>query len=310
MTSKLRSALSIVGICGVALAAPVAMPAESPLYVGVLEDITPGHLSPAMTGPHVRLAFAKQGASWAPFRTNIDTQEDLAGAGKSYPTGVTWTVVFDGRSLGAITSGSARRFDYYGDIGTLNITTPPASIPHIDSGADAFRYIDRPAQTRPLVLVSAANYRDPEHWKPTQLTAAERPAAIRAFRAQVPSSEQCDAPEQGPVHKISYQDHQVALLKAYRSRTGEVLFGEQLNDKRSNCDFFDDKTFFDYWFVMDAQQHIRLLGSGMAPMDAADLDADGRSEWMFLTNRGEDENGYLLFYDDFGKSAYFRWTYH
>jgi len=53
-----------------------------------------------------------------------------------------------------------------------------------------------------------------------------------------------------------------------------------------------------------------LLGSQMTPMDAVDLDGKRHSEWLFQTARGEDEDGYELFYDDFSKKASFHWTYH
>jgi hypothetical protein len=48
----------------------------------------------------------------------------------------------------------------------------------------------------------------------------------------------------------------------------------------------------------------------MTPMDAADLDGNGHSEWVFQTSRGEDEDGYELFYDGFTKKASFHWVYH
>ena len=160
------------------------------------------------------------------------------------------------------------------------------------------------------MLVSAPNFKDPEGWKPTKLTNVEKAAAIRNFRIQLPSLEQCDKPEEQPIHLVPYRDDEVILVKAYRSRSGEVLFGQRLDDKRSNCWFFDDEHFFDYWFVMDAGQRIRSLGSEMIPIDAVDLDDDGHSEWVFQTARGEDEDGYALYFVDFTQRAYFHWIYH
>ncbi len=107
-----------------------------------------------------------------------------------------------------------------------------------------------------------------------------------------------------------YTDDEILLLEAFRSKAGELIFGERLDDKRSNCSFFDDELFFDYWFALDKNHSIRLLGSQMTPMDAVDLDGKGHSEWVFQTARGEDEDRYDLFYDDFSKKASFHWTYH
>jgi hypothetical protein len=48
----------------------------------------------------------------------------------------------------------------------------------------------------------------------------------------------------------------------------------------------------------------------MTPIDAADLDNTGRSVWVFHTSRGEEWDGYELFYEDLSKTATFKWSYH
>jgi hypothetical protein len=83
-----------------------------------------------------------------------------------------------------------------------------------------------------------------------------------------------------------------------------------LDDKRANCGFFDDENFFDYWFYLQASGRVEPLDSQMTPVDAVDLDNSGKSAWIFMTSRGEDEDGYELFYDDFSKKVSFSWTYH
>ena len=55
---------------------------------------------------------------------------------------------------------------------------------------------------------------------------------------------------------------------------------------------------------------MKLLGSQMMPVDAVDLDNSGKSAWIFLTSRGEDDFGYELFYEGFAKKASFSWAYH
>ena len=76
-----------------------------------------------------------------------------------------------------------------------------------------------------------------------------------------------------PYHNLD----EIILLKAYRSKSGEVLYGQRLDGIRSKCGFFDDEHFFNYWFVLGVDQRITLLDSQMTPMDAADLDNTGRS---------------------------------
>lgn len=306
-----RRALALLTCLGLVMATAIAMEtAESPLFVGVLEDVEPGNLSPAMSTAHVRVAFQKQGAKWVPLKTDFNTQEALAESYKYYPEAVNWTVVFDGKKIGAIASKNSGTVHSYGDVGTQTITTEHTLIPRISIGAADFSHFDNAAKTRPLVLVSATHFKDPDGWHPTTLSAVEKQMAIKNFRSRFPSLKQCDKPEEEPVHMVPYSDKEILFIKAFRSRSGETIFGQRMDDKRSNCGFFDDKLFFDYWFVLDERQHIRLLGSQMMPIDAVDLDGNGHSEWIFQTARGEDEDGYALFYDNFTNKASFHWTYH
>jgi hypothetical protein len=284
--------------------------AEPPLFVGVLEDVEAVNLSPAMSSIHVRVAFKKDGADWIPMKGSFGTPEALLQADRYFSATVNWTVVFSGKSLGTIASKNSGPPKGYGDIGTQSITTQPTDIPLVKTGASNFYYGDSRARTRPLLLVSAANFKDPDGWKPTTLSPAETKLAVRNFRKKFPKMEQCKEPEELPIYMIPYSDDEILLLKAYRSENGEVLYGQRLDDTRSKCGFFDDENFFNYWFVLDVNQRIRLLDSQMTPMDAADLDNTGKSAWVFYTSRGEDREGYELFYNDFSKRATFQWSYH
>ena len=245
--------------------------------------------------------------------SNFSTPSALFLANRAYPDRVEWMIVFDGRTLGRLTSRNPGRLNWYADIGTHVLTTRTAPVDR--AGASDFTYgSGDEAKIRPLVLISGASDSaprqwDPQGWKPSPLSADEWRRAIAAFRGKVANSERCEAPEQEPVHRVRYSDNAVVVVKSYRDNTGEVLFGLRLKDPKANCDFFDDETFFDYWFVMD-RQRIRYLDSQMTPIDAADLDHGGRSAWLFFTSRNEDNDGYEIFYDDFKKKTQFQWSYH
>jgi hypothetical protein len=287
--------------------------ADAPLYVGFLEG--PQIREKAVSAQtHVRIAFRKEGTDWKPMPSNFGTLSALAGATHAYPDSVQWTVIFDGRTVGRITSQNPSKLNWYADIGTHVLTTKAA--PTIHAGADDFNYgSEIRAKIRPLVLISGAaasatSQWDPQSWKPSLLSSDERRMAIAALRSKVANSERCNAPEQEPIHRVSYPDSAVDVVKSYRDNVGNLLFGVRLKDPKANCDFFDDETFFDYWFVMDRQRGVRYLDSQMTPVDAVDLDQSGRSEWLFFTSRHEDNDGYEIFYDDFGKKAQFNWSYH
>jgi hypothetical protein len=284
--------------------------AEPPLFVGVLEDVEAVNLSPAMSSIHVRVAFQKVGADWIPMKGTFGTPDALLQADRYFPATVNWTVVFDGKRIGTIASKNSGPPRGYGDVGTQAITTKPTNIPLIKAGASDFYYGDSRARTRPLLLVSAPNFEDPDAWKPTILSASEKTLAVEEFRKKFPKMEQCKEAEEEPTYMVPYLDDEILFLKAYRSKSGEVLYGQRLDGKRSKCGFFDDENFFDYWFVLGANHRIRLLDSQMTPMDAADLDNTGKAVWVFHTSRGEDRDGYELFYGDFSKKATFQWSYH
>jgi hypothetical protein len=146
------------------------------------------------------------------------------------------------------------------------------------------------------------------HWKPTTLSLNEKTVAINALRRVVPKMPQCNEPE-GKEKMIPYADYDIIFVKAYRSASDEVLLGERLNGTRSICGFFDDEHFFDYWFVLTGKA-TRLIGHQMQPLEAADLDNRGRSEWVFHSLSGEDDEGYELFYGAFSKHAHFHWSEH
>lgn len=293
---------------GGVLGSPVAR-ADSPIYVGILEG-PQSHEPPISSQPHVRIAFRKQGSTWLPMDSGFGSRKALAEANNHYPDKVDWTVVFDGKSIGHISSRNPGPLHWYADIGTQIITTAPRAIPTISVRASDFAYTSGPAQTRPLLLVSEPNFRDPEHWKPTTLSATERQIAVQALRKQVPEMPQCQQPEQQPVTMLPYSDGEIITIKAYRSANDELIFGVRLDGARSICNWFDDQHFYDYWYVLSRPHGLRLLGHRMMPMEAADLDNGGTSEWVFHSLRGEDQEGYELYYDEFAKQEYFHWTEH
>lgn len=305
-----RGAAAIIVLAG--MRASFASSA-TPVYLGVLEGPqveATQPLPPVSSRVHVRVVFRREGSAWKPMPSAFGTLAALRDASRHYPASVDWTVVYRGRDIGHVTSHAPGVLHWYADAGTQILSTPATDIPIVRDGARDFSDDDTPARRRPLLLVSAPNAGDPQRWKPTVLTRAETAKAAAALRVRVPRAERCQAPEQEPVRAVPYGNDSIQVLRAYRDKDGEVLFGERLVDPRANCDFFDDPTFMDYWFVMDRQGPVRYLGRQMTPMEAADVDHDGTSAWIFFTSRGEDRSGYELFYDDFDKVASFDWVDH
>jgi hypothetical protein len=65
----------------------------------------------------------------------------------------------------------------------------------------------------------------------------------------------------------------------------------------------------DPWFLIARSGAVRYLESGMFLVDAGDYDGDGKSELLFSLN-DYNRGGYRIYYDDFKKSADFKFSYH
>jgi hypothetical protein len=270
----------------------------APLYLGMLEgpqtDASQPN-PPVSSQLHVRIAFRKSGRVWQALPTDFGSPTALTQATKPYPARMQWTVVLNGKAVGQISSRNPEVLHWYADIGTHIITSSAAAIA---------------TAAKPLLLVSTPYYEDPAGWTTSTLTKSDTRLAVAAFRRRVSATERCTAPEQLPIRMIPYDDDQIALLGVYRSSNGELLVGERLQDPQANCGFFNDQHFFSYWFVIHDRRRVQYLDSNMTPVGAADLDGSGQSAWIFLAARGEDENGYELFYRDFSRRTYFHWAYH
>src|SRR5688572_22198364 len=70
------------------------------LNLGVLEH----NDSEGRKGHSVRVAFYKEDGQWKTYPTTFNTEAELSRAVKSFPEEVAWTVCFDGRSSGSLTS--------------------------------------------------------------------------------------------------------------------------------------------------------------------------------------------------------------
>lgn len=214
---------------------------------------------------------------------------------------LTWHIAIDGRRVAEVQSRPRRADEpvHSRHLRTHVLATPWRDLPRLDKGSGRYNVGSTVALSRPLLALSAPNISDPEQWKPTTLTAAERRTLLAAFRRQVPQLRQCDEPEQGG-RLVEYEDRDVLVRGTYRDRSGRVIAGAELNEEKSGCYYYDDELFYDYWFVLERDGSIRIFGEEMEPVEAADMDGDGRSEWLFIKHPACGY-GYRLYVDGFTK---------
>ena len=217
-----------------------------------------------------------------------------------------WTIAFDGRNVGQLTTSKPDKFDFYSYIGQEKIRgTEP--IPAIGKPSQQFSgWIGQPV-LHPLMAVSRPNYRDPEQWKPAQL-APELVKLVRSeFRQKFPKVSNCDNPDANNEKPWPYQDDNIKVVKTYSSNTGWAAVRVELEPYR--CDGPADDAFVDQWFSISPERQIRFLDTAMWLVDAGDYDSYGTSEIVFSLD-DYDRGGYRLFYDHFKKEVVFEFIYH
>src|SRR5271157_155734 len=159
---------------------------QADVILGVLEDI-PGEYAGESDFRAVRAIFKKIGDQWQAFPTKTKSYPDLQTLPISYPKEMTWTIVFDGRNLGLITSQTPSRFNFYSEIGIEQITSH-SQIPTVGTKSLDYGGFSHKPVYRPLVAVSQPNFSDPEQWKRAQLSPMLVAAARKQFRNKFPKA--------------------------------------------------------------------------------------------------------------------------
>ncbi len=280
---------------------------QSGLVLGVLEDL-PGHYSGEPNFRAIRVLFQKVGEGWRVFPTEAKDQQSLKSLTKSYPGEINWTIAFDGKDLGHLTSRVPDDFAWYSEVGLEKITSP-GQVPTV--GKQSVKYSgwsDVPVY-RPLVAVSNPNFRDPQGWEPAHLSPQQVAKIRTSFRNKFPKVSNCKNPDENVARPWKYQDDDIQVNTAYASEDHWLLVELSLQNYACDGPVEDGGPFVPQWYVVEPTGMVSFLNSNMWLVDAGDYDGDGKSEVLFAIS-GYDEGGYRLFYSDFGRSAEFLFGYH
>ncbi|HXQ39715.1 MAG TPA: hypothetical protein VN821_00510 [Candidatus Udaeobacter sp.] len=293
---------ALILLAGVTAAAPAR--AGDSIVVGVLENLSPNlqariqqAYGTAATSV-VRVAFRRAADGWVAFPDDIGNLDQLQSASQQFPASLDWTIAFDGKSLGRIESARPKQWLAFSDIG-LHFLLAGERVPHVGNpGSDFAQWGADGAVYRPLILVSAPNVQDPDGWQRAAGDDSLVRSGMDSFRAAV----------QKENTKFKLEDGKGELLKAYRSRSGSLLFALIVTGQAPAPDEVPGPEWSPHWFVTDSSGQVRFLGSELLLIDAGDYGGDGHSELIFAKS-SYDYDGYLMFYDDFRRSAAFGWNY-
>jgi hypothetical protein len=278
---------------------------QADLIVGVLEDF-PGENAYEPDFRAVRATFKKIGDDWQAFPTKTRSYRDLETLPTSYPSEMTWTIAFDGRRFGTITSRTPSHFKFYSEIGIEDITSQ-GQVPTVGKKSVDYSGSVHTPLYRPLIAVSQPNVSDPEQWKRAQLSQELIAAARQQFRIKFPKATNCRNAEENIPRPWKYRDEDIQIAKAYSSKDNWSLV--ELNLTGNACDGEFHGEYHGQWYVVEPSGAARFLGADMWLVDAGDYDNDGKSEVLFAID-GDNQGGYRLFYRDFTKNAEFAFHYH
>ena len=270
------------------------------IYVGVLDDAREEMINwkPGVALQRIiRPAFEKTATGWK--------QVDAS----SLPVHTNWTVAFDGKNLGEVESqaGSGEGFT-----SVQNILTPVSVIPTVGSPSQQFAGLMAVGPTkvrRPLIVISKPYFHDPDGWTRTKLPDEIAVSVRTAFRREYPHVDRCKD-EQALEHNWKFPDSALSFPTAYASNKHSFVVQASLT--AGNCGWVDqpDDPLSEPWFFVSGNGAVRRIGSFMKLLDAGDYDNDGKSEVVFLVNRGEDTDGFVLFDANFDQQVSLLWHYH
>jgi hypothetical protein len=273
----------------IALVLVSAMAADDDVIVGVLE-------SQSGSSFVARVAFRKRAGEWQAFKSDFKDYDELKTATREFPEQVDWTIASSGKARGHVLGSTPERWQSYSKIGTQ---TAAADLPHIGERTEEFRLWDSDGPVyRPLILVSRPNVRDPEEWKSTRLADSYVKQAIPALREAIKAED----------NGLGFMDSAVKVGRAYGSKQGRVLFALSVRGARAGGDVPGPAQSL-HWFAAGGGNPARFLGSELIYLDAGDFDNDRHSEVVFMKS-SYNNDGYVLFFDDFRHSAEFSWSYH
>jgi hypothetical protein len=309
----------MLGFLAAALAASLAgsiVQSESAdVLVGVLEHGFERNWKDNSVGAEfkqVRLAFRHREGGWEAFPHRPSDQEALRLIPRNFPETVDWTVTFDGRSVGAISTRRRDVLAHYGQVGLFDVTS--VDVPVIGKASDRSAFVGATFARvyRPLVVVTGSRAADPDGWKAIVADATTRAKAIARFRTEIPKIESCDPVSGNGLALREYADREIKVLRGYVSKTGTRVVSLVFAPSRDVCEHGDEEApdILTHTYSIDRAGGVLSLGTGMTLIDAGDYDGDGRSELIFLWTEGDNRDGYVLFANDFRDRVRFYWNYH
>lgn len=175
----------------------------------------------------LRVGFVEKGGKWSSAILDVSSSEELKVASARYVTPATWTLFFDGKEYGKVTTKPFRSYTAYGENGLIQLS---AKAPDL-----AFRKVEEKfagwagESQRPVLASTAASLADSENWKPSAGGSVDK-AIFKDLLKQTARvvhfcrDQECESED----HARSIKASEVKVRYAYRDKAGNRLIGVAL----------------------------------------------------------------------------------
>ena len=289
--------------------------AADPGMLGVIEEVRAETASGERLETSLRLGFLRTTTGWTPL---CSQPSELRNAGCSLSDPARdrhWAVLFRGKRVGEVTTSGWLDSQTYASTGALKITS--SSIPRVGDRSDAFAGWASSDTYRPLIAVLGLTPGTNTSWRVIKPTSADLTAVWPGLRDLVKRIPKCEEGRGLVGTSISVARKHLEVFRVLQSKNGDKLVGARALPRLAE-DCYERSGFASgVWFHWPAHGKPRVVSefrrddwaSDLEPVEVGDFDGDGRSEALFWLSE-YNKNGYVLFFDEFRRTASCSWSYH
>ena len=275
------------------------------------EPISIGFLEYTKKSAEARVAFSKVTDGWQVCQVKCQ-KFPASGSAKDCEFNCAsdgpWQINYNEKILGAISLKLPKEYKTYSDLGKLVVEGDQSKLPKITTRAKQFAGWMGDPPFRPLVLAKNGGNADPDKWRVSKVTSTIRSSVMAAYRRQFPNIVNCNNPDENKrILNYKIPDKNLTIPVVFESKGKDFLV--QVNPVGYECDGVLDKEWLSQLFFVDRTGGVDYLGDSLTPLDAMDVDRDGRSEW-FVWYSGYNKDGYVMFFDGMKKNVRYTWGYH
>lgn len=279
-----------------------------PVFIGVLDQ---AQKCEGNNNISARILFYKEGNKWASI--GVDALSKPSTNWDIKP--ILWTVVYNGKNIGNVKIEEPKENikyinDWYYHRDKIHPLSKEYNPLLIENKSGAFSGWCMTPKYRPLTIVSKPNYEDKEMWKKFNPQSDYKKLLFPFLKVSVGKINlmRCEGGPDSQPSPYNFDSNETEIYDSYKSNNNKKLVSIGIDHKAINCEDPLSPEWSDYWYLVNGN-NIDYVGSEMELVSAGDFDKDGKTEFLFW-HSGYNEDGYILYYNDFKERVEYLWGYH